>query len=751
MTELLVVIAITGILLGLLFVPIIQGFNLTRKAQNQIQAQSQARTGIQRMSHEIAQAASVLDNTNAALNFPLKFAVNIMANSAATPLQTWANGVQVRPARVLYTRLDLIPAGKLPSTGTKDPTTGDQIGGSQVRFPLAHGTRMVRYFIGLKDNTKPYQNIYQSRVRGATKDALDNDTEFPFAQDNGLNPFVLYRAEYEPSDPKLFNLANLNSAVSDGGGFNDPNFFYNHNLASNGATYAANWKAISSAVVDGPNQDAITWVKDEVGDLLLTTPFRPLISFAPSSISGDTATPGFLNATAAEVPNAVPTLYSAQQAHWSLPCTVTVYRAVSRQGSEDYGALRVSIDAELQLDGTTRPHVHLDSGATGGVLATDDTTLYCARLASTGEIFIKTPNLTFSLDTERGTVKTGFPPLAGNASGAPLIRLADGTIQPMVAGPWPDANMGELVQTVYRINTRDLAAGAGGVATNQGWGELDLWDNLDPASPPVGMRYFLKDSVDPRSTNYFRVPLLTSDTGNYPSPLIAFGNVGAGGVLNMGGGLMIAAGTEQVQGPELFVTPATAMDASATMAGTPNAGVGLMPYYRAPGAISSVLKKATLLADPVDPTMKRWTPITGQRSYILDQDTLLTGGGLPIALLRFDNPGGPGLPAWPGTEPDTVGSVRMDRELQVTYLWQNNYARLAFDTSGAKRGQPVDAQGRVIGDIALIAPETDVVKVDYSTRDLMTVNVGALVYDTNTRQGTSINLSDKVRVGNTIR
>ncbi|MCX6368276.1 MAG: hypothetical protein NTX57_16455 [Armatimonadetes bacterium] len=93
----------------------------------------------------------------------------------------------------------------------------------------------------------------------------------------------------------------------------------------------------------------------------------------------------------------------------------------------------------------------------------------------------------------------------------------------------------------------------------------------------------------------------------------------------------------------------------------------------------------------------------------------------------------------------------MERELQVTYLWQNNFARLRDDNAPNRRGQPVDAQGLVIGDKAIIAPEPDVLKVDYSTRDLLNVTLGALVYDTNTRQSTSINLNDKVRVGNTIR
>jgi prepilin-type N-terminal cleavage/methylation domain-containing protein len=163
MTELLVVIAITSILLGLLFIPITQGFNLTRKAQNQVQVQTQARNGIQQMSREISQASLVLDNSSAALNFPLKFAVNTdmtaAGNGQPTVVHTWANGTNVFPARVLYSKLDLVISGKLPNTGTKDPTTGDVIGGSQVRFPLALGTRMVRYFIGLKDNTRPYSNI----------------------------------------------------------------------------------------------------------------------------------------------------------------------------------------------------------------------------------------------------------------------------------------------------------------------------------------------------------------------------------------------------------------------------------------------------------------------------------------------------------------------------------------------------------------------------------------------------------------
>jgi len=720
LTELLVVMAITAILLGLLFIPIVQGFNLTRTAQNRVQAQGQARRGLQQVSREIAQATYVFDNSAAPIVLPLKFPINVNDGGTATTPVTWASGQIVYPVHSTYSKIDFIPSGRLGGAGATDPTTRDPLGGSEVRFPLAPGTRVVRYFIGLRDNTKPYENVYLRSIN-------------EFAQDGTVNPFVLYRAEFPVQhDPRiannapgqfenLFDPANLNLAVDNSGGFNDPNFFYNTNVAPNGQTYAQNWKAISSAIVDGPNQDVVNWVKNEEGGLVLTSPLRPLISFFPSTVPGDTATPGFMTAAASEVPNAVPTLYTLQQAHWTMPYTATFYRAPSRPGSNDFGAVRIAVDGELQPDGTLRPHVHVDPSVTGGVLNTTDTELYCARIGTTGEVFVKTPNLTFMLDPERGVIKTGFPPLAGETSGAPLIRLANGTIRPMIAGPWPDANPGELVQTVYRLNTRHPDADSiAAVPSNQGWGEVDLWDSAT-------FRYYL-DGVS------LTTPVMTSAVGNYASPLSIFGNVRLG-VLQAAGGLMVAAGTERVIGPDLSVT-----------AGGNN--LGLVTYYRSPGAIASVVKKATLLTDTNNPLRKIWSPITGQRNYLFDQDTRLnTVTGLLGAFLRFDNPGGPGLPARPFTEPGNIA----EREIQVTYLWQNNYARRNKPGTPEENGQPTDSAGKILGEVAMIAPEPDVVKVDYATRDLIAINLGVNVYDTTTRQATSISLNDKVRVGNATR
>ncbi|MCX6368277.1 MAG: hypothetical protein NTX57_16460, partial [Armatimonadetes bacterium] len=248
--------------------------------------------------------------------------------------------------------------------------------------------------------------------------------------------------------------------------------------------------------------------------------------------------------------------------------------------------LKITIDLELLPGGATTPHLHLSPNASEnyGTLATTDAQLYCARLASTGEIFVKTPNLTFLLNTDRGIIKTGIPPIAGDNTGAPLIRLANGTIRSMVDQGYPDANPGELVETVYRINTRHVDAGTGTIPTNQGWSELNLWDG----DPGFGPRYFAKESLDPTSPLFQRSPMNAGVAGTYFSPLAYFGNISTLGVLNPGGGLMVVPGSERVVGPELSVTAATAMDQVLALDPLParraKAGIGFVPYYRAPGA-----------------------------------------------------------------------------------------------------------------------------------------------------------------------
>lgn len=697
LTELLVVIAITTILLGLLFIPIIQGFNLTRKAQNESQAQGAARIGLEQITRELGQAAYVFDNANTPIAIPLNRPVALGPGGANTTLP-----------HVLYGKIDFVASATsgLRTGDIVDPTTGKGLDGSELRLPLAPGQRVVRYFLGLKRNLtaagqpETYANLYEF----GGVDSTPRDTTH--------NPLILYRAEFDPADPNLFVLANYNSPRDGDGGFNDPTFFYNTTLAPNGNSYAANWRAIATPVVDGPHQDMLSWRRDQAGDLVPDAPMRTLVLFAPGTVVGDTATPGFLTSGAAEAPGAVPTLYSTREAQWVLPYTVTFYRASSGRGVSrpSYGALRLRFENEPQADGSTRLRV-VRVGAEGSLAgALTDTAFYTLVQANTGRIFVKTPNLTFAVDPARGRVETGFPPLAGTDAGAPLV-LSGGSVSTLAPTEYP--GVGELIPVSLRLVTRDPAAGTGGIPTNQGI----------VAVAPLALG----------STGPYIADAGPAVAGNLPSPLQSFGNVLAG-ALAPGGGLMIAPGTERVLGPDLVVGVSSLANRVA--------------WVRAPGALASVVKKASQVDDALDtlsPARKRWSILGGQRTYLFDQDTQPNDG----TRLIFDEPSGPGMPARAVTDPPGVPELQM----VLTYLWQNNYARR---TGGPQNGWPVDSRDNTLLDLAggavqgkqTVVPEPDVVKVDYSTRSQLVVNFGVNVYDTNTRRATTLQLNDRVKVGN---
>ncbi|HXG22998.1 MAG TPA: prepilin-type N-terminal cleavage/methylation domain-containing protein, partial [Chthonomonadales bacterium] len=68
LVELLVVMAITAILLGLIFGPLIQGFNLTNRARVQVLTQDQARSVMETVQRDLANGVFVFDNTGEAIN-----------------------------------------------------------------------------------------------------------------------------------------------------------------------------------------------------------------------------------------------------------------------------------------------------------------------------------------------------------------------------------------------------------------------------------------------------------------------------------------------------------------------------------------------------------------------------------------------------------------------------------------------------------------------------------------------------------
>ena|SRR5947207_4923299 len=66
--EMLVVMAITTILLGLIFGPMVQSFNLTNRARVQVLAQDTARAAMETIQRDISNGVFVFDNTNQPIN-----------------------------------------------------------------------------------------------------------------------------------------------------------------------------------------------------------------------------------------------------------------------------------------------------------------------------------------------------------------------------------------------------------------------------------------------------------------------------------------------------------------------------------------------------------------------------------------------------------------------------------------------------------------------------------------------------------
>lgn len=174
--ELIVVLAISAVLLGIITVPIVQSLNITRASQAFANAQDRARTLIRTIETEVANSAGVRDNSG------IRGAVAITVPGA--------NG---DPETIIleHTKLDILKPAEGepirgadggfidPDTGREDPTLEAPKG--QVVLPVAPGTTIVRYFIGIRDPFNPYNNPYDGLLmaRGGGRDNL----------------FVLFRAE----------------------------------------------------------------------------------------------------------------------------------------------------------------------------------------------------------------------------------------------------------------------------------------------------------------------------------------------------------------------------------------------------------------------------------------------------------------------------------------------------------------------------------------------------------------------------
>ncbi len=728
--ELLIVIALTGLLLTLIIGPLIQGFNLTNRARAFAEAQDATRFGIERLKRELSQASYVFDNSTTPIMMP--FSNN--ANDARGKDYPNVYSAGIDPS-VLYAELDFIPsatAGEGPANAI-DPTTNKPLGGTPVILPIAPGHRYVRYFVGLHD---PYTKDAAGHYAGPNY--YSNSFQFT-RTDNNMNAFVLWRAEYDPTDPNLIDQTaaqNNNTYAVNAAGLHDPNFFYNPNIAANGRTYAENWRAVSEPVLNAPNLDLIAWRLNQARQIVSGTPFQLLLNLTPTSVTGETATPGFLSSAPGNQGSAVPTLYATQSGLWTYPYTITVYRgsAQGRPGTARFGEIQFVVQQTPAANLSTTLSVTMNNAPVAG--ASNDsidpastTAYYWLYDASTGKLLIHTAKLTFQVDAARGRIETAFPPLV-TQNGVPLYYPNGDTTQtpvPLANAVTPTTgNFGTLVPAVFRQDTYRgtvLSNDQSTTITNAGLVQTNL-----------------------NSGFYYQVtsPLASfSNPGTpYPSPFSTF----------MGGAwqsIIISPGSERVMGPDNNFVDANnkplLVDASGNLLLTNYFGISPLASITKPNDTTKDSTGQAVFVRSVQPNYQLETGVDSYNQPTLTFDANDTTSKDPAA----------GLPA---------AKVAGIGELRVTYLWQNNFARDAA-------GHPVNAFGEYIGSgnapsatnpnttIGIGAnhapvtaidyrPEPDVFKVDYTTRTQINILLGARVFDSSTGQPQTAQVTNRITVGN---
>lgn len=370
MIEMLVVIAITVILLGLIFGPVIQSFNMTREANAMTTAQDTARKTLEQVSREISQAMFVYDNSNSPINMPC------YEPDGSLPTD---------PPKALYAKIDLVmpkmvmhcnnPAhGTSPRDFPRDddaspscPSCNSSDVDMRPAEPLQQDAKIVRYFIGLADST---QNGRDWQPDGPPE-----------------NGFVLYRAEFDPYDTKLVDrdANNNNKPILD-----DPNFFY--------GAHAAAWRNISRVVGPAKNVDLVNIELDSTDPNKIAS-VTPTVRFQITQMTNDSFTPAYISDEAADAPGAIPTVFRSKYGGWgSSSGTVTPIMY-------DVTVMRKSTGVNYKT-GLVGTDLCVFSSASGTSIF--DITSYL-NSTTKDTFFSPMPEMAFIVDTSRGEVRFDFP------------------------------------------------------------------------------------------------------------------------------------------------------------------------------------------------------------------------------------------------------------------------------------------------------------------------------------------------------
>jgi prepilin-type N-terminal cleavage/methylation domain-containing protein len=432
--ELLVVMAITAILLGLIFGPLIQSFNLTNRARVQALTQDTARRAMEIGYRDLANGVFVFDN-------------------ATEPINLWVydkTGANVVALPVPYAMVDLVPPARVQdqsatlAPGDVDPTTGLARQRGPLALPVAPGRVIVRYFLGLRDNSmdagtskpvKPYFNFYNNPRAGNL---------------NQHNPVILYRAVVSPylPDGRVDERFFAKDATTGAPVIYDPNFFYDTanppgnlppipGFTGNAQGYGRrweNWKAVARAMVPTDRADEVVHVLDDTGQPSYFTAngvdyprLNPLVRFQPTYVGNDAGSPTSTSDAGNGAPRIAPSTYVEQYGHWTIPYRLYMYTSnldanpvglfyFQNNGSVTDAVLMQTWDLTTSTKQSESPaFLEPNQSPRNYGLAIQQSLLLDPATGaqldpSTGNTLFSTPpRILFTTDARRGVVNCAFP------------------------------------------------------------------------------------------------------------------------------------------------------------------------------------------------------------------------------------------------------------------------------------------------------------------------------------------------------
>ncbi|MBW3622458.1 MAG: type II secretion system GspH family protein [Armatimonadetes bacterium] len=308
LVELLVVMAITVILLGLIFGPILSGFNFVARAEQTADAQETARRVLQQVTRESKDAVRVSVASGDLLRLPQSDNAAVRDTGVRSLGYIYAYDNNGNAYQLNGALLDFLPpddtlglndraGGRLSS-----PTVPQVIQGSQHTHEAGNGRTtaaqgahnvVVRYFVGLQDPGYPHTNEGDRwSARSGAPRWSNSHVQTDLLGGAGVdNTYVLYRIEFDPDDPAFSNWAIPDPNFSGQGAaplVKNPNFFYDERTAPNGDPFWENWRRNAVVVTPTRNIDLVRFIRNDAGAI---TGAQSTVTFTPTVVQNDAAVP----------------------------------------------------------------------------------------------------------------------------------------------------------------------------------------------------------------------------------------------------------------------------------------------------------------------------------------------------------------------------------------------------------------------------------------------------------------------------